>query len=63
VAADAERNATNANFVEAVTEANAKMQINDILRRSPIIKAAVDSGEVKVVPAIHNLSTGEVEFL
>ena len=62
VAADAERNSANAEFVEAVTEANAKMQVADILRRSPIIKAAVDAGEVKVVPAIHNLSTGEVEF-
>ncbi len=62
VAADAERNSANAEFVEAVTEANAKMQVADILRRSPIIKAADDAGEVKVVPAIHNLSTGEVEF-
>ena len=63
VAADAERSSANAEFVEAVTEANAKMQVADILRRSPILKALVDQGEVQVVPAMHNLSTGEVEFL
>lgn len=62
-APDAERDSSNAKFVAAVTEANAKMQAADILRRSPIIKALVDAGEVKIVPAIHNLSTGEVELL
>ncbi len=62
VADGAERTSANAEFVEAVTVANAKMQAADILRRSPIIKAAVDAGEVKIVPAMHNLQTGEVEF-
>jgi carbonic anhydrase len=63
VADGAERNSANAEFVEAVTIANAKMQAADILSRSSIIKAAVDAGEVKIVPAMHNLETGEVEFL
>ncbi|EGV16658.1 carbonic anhydrase [Thiocapsa marina 5811] len=63
VAADAQRNAGNAEFVEAVTEANAKLQVAEILRQSPIIKALVDEGHIKVVPAIHNLRTGEVQFL
>jgi carbonic anhydrase len=60
---DAKRDSSNATFVAAVTEANAKMQAIDILRRSPIIKALVEQGEVKIVPAIHNLSSGEVTFL
>lgn len=59
----AERSSANAKFVEAVTVANAKMQAADILSRSPIIKAAVDAGDVRIVPAMHNLQTGEVEFL
>ncbi|NCC26758.1 MAG: carbonic anhydrase [Gammaproteobacteria bacterium] len=63
VAADAQRNASNADFVEAVTAANTKLQVAEILRQSPILKALVDQGEIKVVPAMHNLSTGEVEFL
>ncbi|EIC23030.1 carbonic anhydrase [Thiorhodovibrio frisius] len=63
VAADAARNATNRKFVEAVTEANAKMQVADVLRRSPILKALVDQGDLLVVPAMHDLSTGEVTFL
>uniref|UniRef100_UPI0025DEB3F6 carbonic anhydrase family protein n=1 Tax=Thiocapsa sp. TaxID=2024551 RepID=UPI0025DEB3F6 len=63
VSADAQRNASNADFVEAVTAANTKLQVAEILRQSPILKALVDQGEIKVVPAMHNLSTGEVEFL
>jgi carbonic anhydrase len=63
VAAGAQRNASNADFVEAVTAANTKLQVAEILRQSPILKALVDQGEIKVVPAMHNLSTGEVEFL
>lgn len=59
----AERNSSNTAFVEAVTKANAKMQADDIISRSEIIKALVDSGEVKIVPAMHDLSTGEVKFL
>lgn len=62
VAADAKRDSTNAQFVEAVTETNAKMQAAEILKRSSIIKALVDDGQVKVVPAIHTLRTGNVEF-
>jgi carbonic anhydrase len=63
VVADAQRNASNTEFVEAVTEANAKLQVAEILRQSPIIKALLDQGQIKVVPAIHNLSTGVVDFL
>lgn len=63
VADDAQRDSGNASFVAAVTRANAKMQAADILKRSQIIKTLVDAGEVKVVPAIHDLQTGEVEFL
>jgi carbonic anhydrase len=62
-AADAQRDSSNAEFVAAVTEANATMQAAETLRQSPIIKALVDQGKLKVVPAMHNLSTGEVEFL
>jgi carbonic anhydrase len=63
VAADAQRNASNAKFVEAVTKASVKLQAAEILRQSPIIKAFVDEGQIKVLPAMHDLGTGEVEFL
>jgi carbonic anhydrase len=63
VAADAQRNASNAAFVEAVTEANTKRQVAEILRQSPILKALVDEGQIEVVPAMHDLGTGEVKFL
>jgi len=63
VAAGAARRSSNGEFVEAVTEANATIQAAEVLRQSPIIKTLVDAGKIKVVPAMHNLSTGEVEFL
>ncbi len=61
--ADAVRNATNVQFVEAVTKANTRLQVAEVLRRSPIIKALVDQGDLMVVPAMHDLLTGEVTFL
>ena len=44
VAADAQRNASNADFVEDVRAANTKLQVSEILRQSPILKALVDQG-------------------
>lgn len=32
-------------------------------KRSPIIKNAVDSGQVLIVPCVYNIDTGEVEIL
>ncbi len=61
VSADAQRNASNADFVEAVTAANTKLQVAEILRQKPDPQGIGRSGEIKVVPAMHNLSTGEVE--
>jgi carbonic anhydrase len=44
VAADTQRNASNADVVEAVTTANTKLQVSEIRRQSPILKALVDQG-------------------
>lgn len=57
-----DRSSANADFVHKVTKLNAQMQVNEILRRSDVIREMVDAGELVVVPAIHDLSTGEVTF-
>lgn len=51
-----------ANIAEVVKK-NAKIVSDDLMQRSSIIKKAVDSGDVKVVPAYYNLGTGKVDFL
>lgn len=46
-----------------LVEANAKRQAQVVLDRSPIVKHLVDTGKVKVVPAVYDLSSGKVTFL
>ena len=46
-----------------VIKKNAELTAQDLMDRSPIIKAAVDKGELKMVPAYYNLASGKVDFL
>jgi len=56
--------ACNANAtVNEVVKKNAELTVTELKNRSAIIKNAVDSGDVKVVPAYYNLDTGNVDFL
>ena len=57
-----ERNGNNPAFVERVAEANVHRTVQDILQRSPVIKAMVDQGLVQVVGAMLDVKTGEVRF-
>ena len=49
--------------VNDVVKKNAELTVTELKNRSAIIKNAVDSGEVSVVPAYYNLDTGKVDFL
>lgn len=49
-------------FVEAVSHENVKESIRQILDGSEIIKGLVDSGEVGIVGAYYDVSTGKVDF-
>ncbi|MGB1205470.1 MAG: carbonic anhydrase [Chitinophagales bacterium] len=49
--------------VNDVVKKNAELTVTELKNRSAIIKNAVDSGDVKVVPAYYNLDTGVVNFL
>lgn len=59
----ADRSSANTAFVNEVIETNVRMQVNELLRRSDVVRGLVDAGEVKVVGAVHDISTGEVKFL
>ncbi|WP_066759445.1 carbonic anhydrase [Crocinitomix algicola] len=49
--------------VNDVVKLNAKMNTEELVNRSSIIKNAVDKGAVKILPAYYNLDSGAVDFL
>jgi carbonic anhydrase len=57
-----DRSSKNHDFVLEVTRQNARMQVNEILRRSPILRELADDGRIRIVAALHDLATGEVTF-
>ena len=57
-----ERNSTNVTFVENVAEINVKRSVKNIIERSFILEQMVESGEIGIVGAMHNIDTGKVEF-
>ena len=52
----------DAGFVQKVADANVALAERFILDNSPTIKAMVDAGNVRIVGAMHDLSTGRVRF-
>lgn len=49
--------------VNAVVQKNATLTAEELLTKSSIISQAVESGEVKIMPAYYNLDSGRVDFL
>lgn len=49
--------------VNTVVKKNAELTANDLCDRSSIIRNAVESGDVKVIPAYYNLDNGSIDFL
>lgn len=56
------RNSSNGNFVEKVSEINVKRTVQGIKERSPILKEMIEKGEIELIGGMHNISTGEVTF-
>lgn len=55
----AEENAS----VNDIVKLNASLTAKELVSRSSIIRSAVESGSVEIVPAYYNLDTGKVDFL
>ena len=49
--------------INDVVKTNAELTAKELVSRSSIIKGAVDSGKLKIVPAYYNLGSGKVDFL
>ena len=58
-----ERNSSNDKFVNDVAHANVELTVQNILDRSSIMRELVESGELMVVGAMHDVKTGKVTFM
>lgn len=49
--------------IAEVVKCNAKLNAEELVNRSSIIRNAVEKGDVKIVSAYYNLTNGKVDFL
>ena len=49
--------------VNEVVKKNAEITGDELQNRSAIIKGAINSGDLKIVPAYYNLDSGKIDFL
>jgi carbonic anhydrase len=56
------RTSKNYAFVNAVSEANVKLVMQQIRDRSPILREMLDKGQIGLVGGMYDLSTGKVQF-
>jgi carbonic anhydrase len=53
----------NPEFVHAVAEKNVQLTIADIRKRSPVLAEMEIAGDLKIVGALYDMKTGEIDFL
>jgi carbonic anhydrase len=56
------RTSKNAEFVDAVAEANVRLVMKEIRERSPILREMLDEGRIALVGGMYDLTTGKVRF-
>ena len=56
------RDSSNDAFVERVCFHNVEVQMERILKRSPLLTEMIEKKEIGLVGAVYNLASGEVEF-
>ena len=59
---ETERNASNPDFVQKVTELNVKEVTTLIIEKSPILREMINERSIGVIGGVHDISTGEVIF-
>ncbi|HEY1114368.1 MAG TPA: carbonic anhydrase, partial [Chitinophagaceae bacterium] len=53
---------SNPQFVENVAEINVRRNVHEVLHRSTILRDMVEEGQIGIIGAMYNVSTGVVEF-
>ena len=57
-----DRSSKNYAFVEKVSEMNVRMTVDTIRAKSPVLKEMEDKGEIKIVGAMYDVATGNVQW-
>lgn len=57
------RTSSNPKFVEAVCDDNVHLSIDEIRKRSPILREMEEQGEIKIIGGVYDIKTGNVDFL
>lgn len=57
-----DRTSANLDFVNAVSQKNVELTIENIKKNSPVLKEMLDSGEIDVVGAMYDVKSGMVTF-
>jgi carbonic anhydrase len=57
-----ERNGSNPAFVNNVTNLNVKLTVEQIREKSPILTELEKEGKIKIVGALYDITSGEVNF-
>jgi carbonic anhydrase len=60
--AQGDRTSKNKQFVLLVTEANIRRTVAKLRQESPILTDMEQSGQIKIIGALHDISTGQVTF-
>jgi len=58
-----EKASSNAEFVHMVAEKNVQLNVARIRQESPILQEMEATGEIKIVGAMYNMETGQVNFM
>lgn len=53
----------NSEFIEAVAQANTLHTMEEVLKRSPILKEMYENGEIGIAAGMYSVETGEVKFI
>ncbi len=56
------RSSKNAEFVQAVAERNVRLNLQLFRERSVVLREMLDKGEIGLVGAMYDISTGKVTF-
>lgn len=56
------RTSSNPQFVENVAEINVRRNVHEVLYRSTILREMVEEGQIGIIGAMYDVSTGVVEF-
>lgn len=59
---DGDRNSKNATFVQQVADENVRLTVRALTERSSVLGNLVSAGQLKIVGAMHDVSSGTVTF-